>query len=439
MIKRKFGMRYLNISQGRYNSFSHKNLNAYDLAGEDSGIDRFVTFNELEVIGILPYKTTGFANTVLFYDKDNDVTFAMSHCNNINFLEKGLVLYPNDTIYYEGTTGKATGNHIHLEIGKGRQTTKTKINSSEWGLKDWINIEDYFYIDDEYTTILNSPYEFSKGVDNMNFIKGYQKLSWIGVPMYTYLMKDDQSIGMMSALQTGKENYEARATIDKIDNELIHYCKINCNFFDLNNGQHYGVEQSFENDFAPKQESWLCLYIDKNHEPHCTPSSDYWLAKDDVILACSPFAILRHEGKDVEFTSSAAKVDLNSTSNKTMLLYMGNGKYAFVVTGTGLTYYQCRNFAKAYGALGVYFLDGGGSSQMIMNGTKVLYTGRAIANVLTFYKTVVSQPVVPPIEEPKLDYEAMYNDIKVKYDTLEKSYADKANIINEIKKLVEGE
>ena len=439
MIKRKFGMRYLNISQGRFNSFSHKNLNAYDLAGEDSGIDRFITFNELEVIGILPYKTTGFANTVLFYDKDNDVTLAMSHCNNINFLEKGLVLYPNDTIYYEGTTGKATGNHIHLEIGKGRQTTKTKINSSEWGLKDWINIEDYFYIDEEYTTILNSPYKFTKGVDNMNFIEGYQKLSWIGVPMYTYLMKSDQSIGMMSALQTGKENYEARATIDKIDNELIHYCKINCNFFDLNNGQHYGVEQSFENDFAPKQESWLCLYIDKNHEPHCTPSSDYWLAKDDVILACSPFAILRHLGNDVEFTSSAAKVDLNSTSNKTMLLYMGNGKYAFVVTGTGLTYYQCRNFAKAYGALGVYFLDGGGSSQMIMNGTKVLYTGRAIANVLTFYKTVVSQPVVPPIEEPKLDYEAMYNELKAKYDTLEKSNANRSSIINEIKKLVDGE
>lgn len=363
----------------------------------------------------------------------------MSHCNNINFLEKGLILYPEDTIYYEGTKGKATGNHIHLEIGKGKQTTKVKINSSEWGLKDWINIEDYFYIDEEYTTILNSPYEFTKGVDNMNFIEGYQKLSWIGVPMYTYLMKADQSIGMMSALQTGKENYEARATIDKIDNELIHYCKINCNFFDLNNGQHYGVEQSFENDFAPKQESWLCLYIDKNHEPHCTPSSDYWLSKNDVILACSPFAILRHEGNDVEFTSSAANVNLNSTSNKTMLLYMGNGKYAFVVTGTGLTYYQCRNFAKAYGALGVYFLDGGGSSQMIMNGTKILYTGRAIANVLTFYKTVEPQPTPPITEEPKLDYEAMYNELKTKYDALEKSYANKDNIINDIKKLVEGE
>ena len=75
---------------------------------------------------------------------------------------------------------------------------------------------------------------------------------------------------------------------------------------------------------------------------------------------------------------------------------------------------------------------------MIMNGTKILYTGRAIANELTFYKTVEPQPT-PPIEEPKLDYEAMYNELKTKYDTLEKSYADKSSIINDIKKLVEGE
>ena len=309
MKKRKFGMRFLNITQGRYNNFSHKNLNAYDLAGEDSGIDKFVTFNELEVIGKLEIKSTGFANTVLFYDHENDVTLAMTHCNNIGFLEKGMVLYPGDTIYYEGTTGKATGNHIHLEIGKGRQTAKVKINATEWGLKDWINIEDYFYVDESYTTIKNSPYTFAKEEnEKMNLVEGYQKLSWIGVAMHTYLMKADQSIGMMSAKQSGKESWEARQTIDKIDNDEVHYCKINCNFFDMNSGQHYGVEQSFENDFAPKQESWLCLYIDKNHEPHCTPSSDYWLAKDDVILACSPFAILRHEGNDVEHTCSAANV-----------------------------------------------------------------------------------------------------------------------------------
>ena len=45
----------LNISQGRYGGYSHKNLNAYDLAGMDSGIDRFKTFNDLNVIGIHEY------------------------------------------------------------------------------------------------------------------------------------------------------------------------------------------------------------------------------------------------------------------------------------------------------------------------------------------------------------------------------------------------
>lgn len=34
MNKRKFGMRVLNISQSRFNDFSHKNLNAYDLIGQ---------------------------------------------------------------------------------------------------------------------------------------------------------------------------------------------------------------------------------------------------------------------------------------------------------------------------------------------------------------------------------------------------------------------
>ena len=115
MIKRKFGMRYLNISQGRYNSFSHKNLNAYDLAGEDSGIDRFVTFNELEVIGILPYKTTGFANTVLFYDKDNDVTANAQIIEynqdseiailqiQINLMQKENVCSGSYAVYYKDT------------------------------------------------------------------------------------------------------------------------------------------------------------------------------------------------------------------------------------------------------------------------------------------------------------------------------------------------
>lgn len=39
IIKRKFGMACLNISQGKYSGYSHATINAYDLAGMDTRID----------------------------------------------------------------------------------------------------------------------------------------------------------------------------------------------------------------------------------------------------------------------------------------------------------------------------------------------------------------------------------------------------------------
>ena len=64
MIKRPFGMAVLTISQGRYNAYSHKYVNAYDLNGMDTGIDRYRAYYDLTVIGVYPYASTGFANTV---------------------------------------------------------------------------------------------------------------------------------------------------------------------------------------------------------------------------------------------------------------------------------------------------------------------------------------------------------------------------------------
>lgn len=255
------------------------------------------------------------------------------------------------------------------------------------------------------------------------FIQGYQKLAWMGYPIHVYLQKADQLIGMMSAKQTGKEDYLARATIDKIDNDMIHYCKVNCNFFDMSTGQHYGVEQSFENDFAPKQDEWLCLYIDKNNQPHYCKSSEYYLTKDDVLFACSPAAILRHDDVETTIISSGASVNFKSITNRTILLYMGDGKYAFMVTSSGLNINQLVSFAIAYGAIGIYLLDGGGSSQMIVDGYKKYYTSRPIANVLTFYKkpgTTEPDPEPEPEPEPEPDdKDKVIADLKAKLDEAE--------------------
>ncbi len=165
MKKRQFGMAVMNITQGRYTGISHKLFNAYDLAGMDSGVDRFKAFMPLEVIGVhrFDYSTKrGFANTVHFYDKENDITIAMTHQNKLDgrIYKVGKVFNPGDTIYYEGTAGQATGNHIHLEIGRGRQSVKVK-KGRDYVLDNWVNIEDYFWVNPEYTKVAKSAgYEF---------------------------------------------------------------------------------------------------------------------------------------------------------------------------------------------------------------------------------------------------------------------------------------
>lgn len=163
-------MHCLNISQGRYGGYSHKNNNAYDLCGIDAGIDYFYADCTLEVVGVLPYKTTGFANTVFFYDRENDITLAMTHENVIPARTKvGAKYYRGEICYMEGTCGKATGNHIHLEIGRGLQKNKVKINN-DWKLLNQVNIEDYFYIGNSIKVINTKGYNFSKGDDEVKTI-----------------------------------------------------------------------------------------------------------------------------------------------------------------------------------------------------------------------------------------------------------------------------
>ena len=402
-------MACLNISQGRYGGYSHKNLNAYDLAGMDSGIDQFKTFNDLEVIGVHEYSRTGFANTVCFFDAENNVTIAMTHCNTIpKGCTVGNVFHSGETIYYEGTKGRASGNHIHIEIGKDKQAGKTKINGT-WQLKWLINIEDYFYIDDTYTSVKNdNGYKFSRGQESMDmqFKDRYQVIEWNGKRVHVYKQTDDLDIGLMSA--KGAEQWKALQPIDKIDDDHVHYCKVNCNYFVMTNGvdhgQHLGVEQGFNCDNAPKEDGYIVVYIDNDNVIHWGRSKDYYLANENVKCAFTPFCVNLANGKDEDDYSYNFGDKRKLSNTQTCLVQCADGKYAFVVFEGKVTPYQTRNFAKEYGCTFNCCLDSGGSSQMINEGKKAVYTGRAIANVLTLYKkkNVAETPQNEPNELERL-------------------------------------
>ncbi len=140
---------------------SHRYFEAVDWGGMDGGIDKFVAQTDYEIIKVFPYESTGFANTVHFYDRENDVTLAMVHINQLRSYHKvDNIIKKGEIMYYEGKK-LADGNHIHIEIGKGYQTRRHKFIREDTGGEDWhildlIRADEYFCIDPSVTEQIRS-------------------------------------------------------------------------------------------------------------------------------------------------------------------------------------------------------------------------------------------------------------------------------------------
>lgn len=139
------------ISQKENGSFSHQGINAIDLYGKDTGIEKAFAPVDLKIVK--KYGTSnGRANGIIFQSLDkvlfadgtiNYMSMLMMHCNNIDHLSVGQKFNQFDYIYSEGTTGYASGNHIHLEISKG-QLSSADMNG--WNLSGHINTQKAFFL-----------------------------------------------------------------------------------------------------------------------------------------------------------------------------------------------------------------------------------------------------------------------------------------------------
>lgn len=170
-----FGMHHLNISQsgtlidGQPN-LSHPNY-ALDLCGSDTDIDFYYNKEDetfffctgafgTRATGntrfFVTCDSTGKQKTVLCADgKERVVTLAMTHSGKDFII--GKLYAPNAVMYQEGTAGKATGNHIHLEVSEGYQKTKywdTKLKV--YRMKGEFNPLNAFFILDGYTTVVST-------------------------------------------------------------------------------------------------------------------------------------------------------------------------------------------------------------------------------------------------------------------------------------------
>ena len=152
MQKPYFPMQTYNLTQGwGSNSYSHKNNKALDINGKDTGIElayapydlivkRIYTAdaNEIWLESLNPVE---YANGIIDY-----MTILMAHANTVD-VKVGDKLKQGDAVYSEGTKGSATGNHIHLEVGRGKFTGSGWNNSTgSWAINNPVAPEEVLWL-----------------------------------------------------------------------------------------------------------------------------------------------------------------------------------------------------------------------------------------------------------------------------------------------------
>ena len=152
-------MTNVNITQKEKGNFSHKGINAIDLAGKNSKIEDVRAPVDMKIVAMYKYNSMGNSiiatsiNKVMFADGTlNYATFQFMHDNNISNLKIGKKIKQWQVFYQEGTTGFATGNHIHLAVKKGKFEGFDK---NGWAMKNAINTQKAFYLIEGLHNVIN--------------------------------------------------------------------------------------------------------------------------------------------------------------------------------------------------------------------------------------------------------------------------------------------
>lgn len=168
---------YMRITQG-YGEGSHKDSYAIDEAGSDSGID----FLTAPFTGTIRKIYTKDANEV-WLESNSEVeypdgtidymTIMFAHDNDVSNLYVGKVIQRGERFYEEGTKGVASGNHCHIECGKGRFSGSGWIQNSAgyWSILNRKKPQECLWIDNSIKVLNNYGYEFKKIPDEQPIIE----------------------------------------------------------------------------------------------------------------------------------------------------------------------------------------------------------------------------------------------------------------------------
>lgn len=156
-----FPLPYLYISQGEMmpdTSWSHYNTYNMDFwgYGANGRIYQAPLYAPVtcEVVALWDYNgshtvTFESIDKVHFADGSLDyMTFEFTHANNPPYHTIGQRITQGDLIYYTGTYGNATGDHVHICCGKGHYSGYTQRIGGHYDLTNRYHIYDSLYIND---------------------------------------------------------------------------------------------------------------------------------------------------------------------------------------------------------------------------------------------------------------------------------------------------
>jgi len=182
MEKAIFPCKYMRITQG-YNEGTHLDSFAIDNADIDSsissvyapftGIIKKIYSNDANEVWLESVEKIEYPDGTIDY-----MTIMFAHANDISNLFVGKRINKGEVFYSEGTKGNATGNHCHIECGKGKfeGIGWHKNSNGFWSINNGKRPEDCLYIDDSITIIDNYGYNFKKiSTDNVDIPKTEEK------------------------------------------------------------------------------------------------------------------------------------------------------------------------------------------------------------------------------------------------------------------------
>lgn len=166
MEKAMYPSPYIRITQ-THGVGSHVDSFAIDEAGSDGGIDFINAPYTAIVKKVYPQDANEVwlesVEPVLFADGTIDyMTIMVAHDNNVSNLKEGQIIKQGERFYEEGTKGQATGNHIHLEVAKGKFTGTGwhKNNAGYWSINNGKKVDECLFIDDSYKILDTAGYNF---------------------------------------------------------------------------------------------------------------------------------------------------------------------------------------------------------------------------------------------------------------------------------------